>query len=48
MSHQPSAATGTVMRPDTLGLCAVEAGFRDAEVLPIADLGFRRLCRLPR
>jgi 2-polyprenyl-3-methyl-5-hydroxy-6-metoxy-1,4-benzoquinol methylase len=48
MSHQPSAATGTVMRPDTLRRYAVEAGFRDVEVLPIADFGFWRFYRLLR
>ncbi|AWS42699.1 class I SAM-dependent methyltransferase [Streptosporangium sp. 'caverna'] len=46
MSHQPSAGTGTVMRPDTLRRYAVEAGFRDVEVLPIADFGFWRFYRL--
>lgn len=35
MSHQPSAATGTVMRPDTLHKYAVAAGFGDIEILPI-------------
>ncbi|WP_084965110.1 class I SAM-dependent methyltransferase [Thermoactinospora rubra] len=45
-SHQPSAATGTVMRPDTLRRYAVEAGFRDIEVLPIDDFGFWRFYRL--
>ena len=35
MSEQPSAATGTVMRPATLRRYAREAGFRDTEVLPI-------------
>ncbi len=34
-SHVPSAATGTVMRPDTLRRYAVEAGFAGLEVLPI-------------
>jgi 2-polyprenyl-3-methyl-5-hydroxy-6-metoxy-1,4-benzoquinol methylase len=45
MSHQPSAATGTVMRPDTLRTYAREAGFSDVEVLPI-DAGFFRFYRL--
>ncbi len=30
MSHQPSAATGTVMRPSTMKQYAMEAGFKDA------------------
>jgi hypothetical protein len=34
--------------PDTSRRCAVEAGFRDVEVLPLAGLGFRRFHRLPR
>jgi hypothetical protein len=35
MSEQPSAGTGTIMRPDTLRDYAREAGFRDVEILPI-------------
>nr|BFE79846.1 hypothetical protein GCM10020093_024470 [Planobispora longispora] len=46
MAHQPSAGTGTVMRPDTLRRYAVEAGFRGIEVLPIEDFGFWRFYRL--
>lgn len=39
MSHSPSAATGTVIRPETLRGYANEAGFSDVDVLPIeADL----------
>jgi hypothetical protein len=39
MSSQPSAATGTVMRPSILGAYASEAGFHGVEVLPMeADL----------
>jgi 2-polyprenyl-3-methyl-5-hydroxy-6-metoxy-1,4-benzoquinol methylase len=34
-SHDLSAATGTVMRPDTLRDYARQAGFADVEVLPI-------------
>jgi SAM-dependent methyltransferase len=34
-SHEPSAATGTVMRPDILRGYAREAGFADVEDLPI-------------
>ena len=39
--HQPSAATGTVMRADTLRSYAREAGFRDVEVLPIENFFFQ-------
>ncbi|MBT2225400.1 class I SAM-dependent methyltransferase [Nonomuraea sp. NEAU-A123] len=42
MSDPPSAATGTVMRPETLRRYAREAGFADVEVLPIEDFGFWR------
>lgn len=35
MSHQPSVATGTVMRPSTLQSYAQTAGFSEIEVLPI-------------
>jgi 2-polyprenyl-3-methyl-5-hydroxy-6-metoxy-1,4-benzoquinol methylase len=41
MSERPSAATGTVMRPTTLRRYALEAGFRDVEVLPIEHDLFR-------
>jgi len=41
MADEPSAATGTVMRPDTLRHYALEAGFRDVEVLPIEHEQFR-------
>ena len=41
MAEQPSAATGTVMRTDTLRRYAQEAGFDDAEVLPIEHDVFR-------
>ena len=37
MSEQPSAGTGTVMRPSTLRNYAQEAGFKDIEILPIVD-----------
>ncbi len=46
MSHRPSAATGTVMRPSTLARYAQEAGFRDMTVLPIEDFGFWRFYAL--
>jgi 2-polyprenyl-3-methyl-5-hydroxy-6-metoxy-1,4-benzoquinol methylase len=45
MSHQPSAATGTVMRPETLRAYALAAGFAEVQVLPI-ELGFFRVYRL--
>lgn len=35
MSEQPSAATGTIMRPSILRRYASEAGFNDVEILPI-------------
>lgn len=41
MSHTPSVATGTVMRPSTLRQYAVDAGFRDIETLPIENDFFR-------
>ena len=41
MAHQPSAGTGTVMRPSTLRRYAVEAGFADVEILDIANDFFR-------
>lgn len=39
--HQPSAATGTVMRADTLRQYAMDAGFRKVEVLPIENFFFQ-------
>ncbi|KAA1420654.1 methyltransferase domain-containing protein [Mumia zhuanghuii] len=41
MSHQPTRATGTVMRPEVLRAYAQEAGFADIEVLPIENEVFR-------
>ena len=41
MVEQPSAATGTVMRSDTLRDYAARAGFRSTEVLPIEHDFFR-------
>jgi 2-polyprenyl-3-methyl-5-hydroxy-6-metoxy-1,4-benzoquinol methylase len=41
MAEEPSAATGTVMRTDTLRQYAREAGFREVEVLPIDNFFFR-------
>jgi predicted O-methyltransferase YrrM len=46
MAHQPSAATGTVMRDGTLRAYAAEAGFSDVEILPIEEFGFWRFYRL--
>ena len=46
MSHPPSAATGTVMRPETLRGYAEEAGFTGLEVLSIKDFGFWRFYEL--
>ncbi len=45
MAEHPSAATGTVMRTDTLRRYSEEAGFRDLEVLAI-DHDFFRFYRL--
>ncbi len=45
MVEQPSAGTGTVMRPATLRRYAQEAGFREVEILPI-EFGFFRFYRL--
>ena len=45
MADQPSAATGTAMRSDTLREYARAAGFRDVEVLPIEN-DFWRFYRL--
>lgn len=41
MAEQPSAGTGTVMRPDTLRRYTSEAGFRSVEILPIEHPFFR-------
>jgi 2-polyprenyl-3-methyl-5-hydroxy-6-metoxy-1,4-benzoquinol methylase len=41
MADQPSAATGTVMRTETLRRYAAEAGLRTTEVLPVANDLFR-------
>jgi hypothetical protein len=41
MVDQPSAATGTVMRADTLRRYAEEAGFQQVEVLPVEHDFFR-------
>lgn len=47
LSHRPSAATGTVMRPATLRGYAREAGFADVEVLE-DGFGFWRFYELVR
>jgi 2-polyprenyl-3-methyl-5-hydroxy-6-metoxy-1,4-benzoquinol methylase len=47
MSEQPSAGTGTVMRPNTVERYAREAGFSRVEILPI-DHFFFRFYRLRR
>jgi ubiquinone/menaquinone biosynthesis C-methylase UbiE len=47
MASQPSAATGTVMRADTMRRYAAEAGFSRVEVLPV-EHDFFRLYRLHR
>lgn len=41
LASQPSAATGTVMRPDTLRRYATEAGFSGFSILPIEHETFR-------
>jgi 2-polyprenyl-3-methyl-5-hydroxy-6-metoxy-1,4-benzoquinol methylase len=41
LAEQPSAGTGTVMRPETFRQYAREAGFRDVEILPIEHDLFR-------
>lgn len=46
MSEQPSAATGTVMRPDTFRRYASEAGFSRIEVLKQIDHPMLRFYRL--
>jgi hypothetical protein len=46
MSHQPSAGTGTVIRPSILRGYAEQAGFSSVEVLPIEDFSFFRFYRL--
>lgn len=47
LADAPSAATGTVMRPETLRRYAAEAGFTGVEILPI-DHVFFRFYRLTR
>jgi hypothetical protein len=45
MTEEPSASTGTVIRPSTMRRYAREAGFADAEILPIEN-DFWRFYRL--
>ncbi len=45
MGDPETAATGTVLRPDTLRRYASEAGFREVEILPI-DPTYWRFYRL--
>ncbi len=40
-AEEPSAETGTVMRPDTLRRYAMKAGFRSIKILPIDTFFFR-------
>ena len=40
-AEEPSAGTGTVMRPETLRRYAEEAGFCEVEILPIDNFFFR-------
>jgi 2-polyprenyl-3-methyl-5-hydroxy-6-metoxy-1,4-benzoquinol methylase len=47
LAEQPSAGTGTVMRPDAFRQYARAAGFRDVEILPIAHELFRFYRPLP-
>lgn len=46
MSHQPTVATGTVMRPGKLWDYGRNAGFKKLEILPIEDFGFWRFYHL--
>jgi 2-polyprenyl-3-methyl-5-hydroxy-6-metoxy-1,4-benzoquinol methylase len=46
LSEQPSAATGTVMRPDTFRRYAAEAGFKVTEILDQVEHDFLRFYRL--
>ena len=41
LAESPSAATGTVMRPDTLRRYALDAGFASTTVLPIEHEALR-------
>lgn len=45
-ASRPSAATGTVMRPQTLRQYAQAGGFADVDILPTGEFGFWRFYRL--
>jgi 2-polyprenyl-3-methyl-5-hydroxy-6-metoxy-1,4-benzoquinol methylase len=47
MADQPSAATGTVMRSDTLRQYAQEAGFSQVKILPVDNFFFRLYQLIP-
>jgi 2-polyprenyl-3-methyl-5-hydroxy-6-metoxy-1,4-benzoquinol methylase len=47
MAEQPSAATGTVMRPGRLRQYAQDAGFQDVKALPVDNLFFRLYRLIP-
>jgi SAM-dependent methyltransferase len=47
LAEQPSAGTGTVMRPATLRRYATDAGFREVEILPIDNPFFTFYRLLP-
>jgi 2-polyprenyl-3-methyl-5-hydroxy-6-metoxy-1,4-benzoquinol methylase len=47
MADKPSAATGTVMRPDTLRMYSSDAGFSSVEILPVDHLFFRFYVLIP-
>jgi 2-polyprenyl-3-methyl-5-hydroxy-6-metoxy-1,4-benzoquinol methylase len=47
LAEQPSAGTGTVMRPSTLRQYALSAGFHDLAILPIEDTLWRFYRLLP-
>jgi 2-polyprenyl-3-methyl-5-hydroxy-6-metoxy-1,4-benzoquinol methylase len=46
LAEQPSAATGTVMRPDTLPRYAEEAGFKSVDILDQVQHDFLRFYQL--
>ena len=46
MSHDPTVATGTVIREATVRQIASSAGYASVDVLPIDDFGFWRFYRL--
>ncbi len=48
LSEQPSAATGTVMRPDTLRRYAADAGFSEVQIIDEIQNDFLRFYRLRR